>query len=323
MVRYLDAGVRLDAAEAISAHAAGRLGRALFGGFVSVPALCTYRSPVLVASMDGIGTKVRLAAHLDRLEGLGQDIVHHCVNDIAVHGAQPLLFLDYLAFHTLVPATAMRLIDSIAAACRTLGIELAGGETAEMPQVYSPGEFDVAGAIVGVAEEEAVVDGRTISSGDRLIGLAAVGPHTNGFSLLQTVFGPDDYDRTDLLPGQSLGDALLAPHRCYLHEIEALLAGGSVHGLAHITGGGIAGNLARIVPAGLVAEVSLPSMPALYRLLAARGVPGDELYRVFNLGIGLIAVCAAGSVAAGWVPLGFVRPAEAGDEGRVMLHDCD
>jgi phosphoribosylformylglycinamidine cyclo-ligase len=299
-VTYRDAGVDLEAAEGLTDQITQRLGSRLFGGFVPVSQLKTYQSPVLVSSIDGIGTKVRLAARLNRVEGLGQDIVHHCVNDIAVHGATPLFFLDYLAFHHLELSLVERIVGGIADACEALGIRLAGGETAEMPSVYPPGHFDIAGAIVGVVEEQEIVDGSAVVPGDLLIGLPSSGLHTNGYSLVQRIFSEEDYIRRDPISGKTLGEALLEPHRCYLSEIRDLMATGTVHGLAHITGGGIPGNLSRILPAGMRAVIDLPPPPPLFRCLqeggsgtgAAKRVARDEMRRVFNMGVGLIAVCA-------------------------------
>ncbi len=289
-VRYEDAGVHLATSDQVTARITDRLKNGLFGGFFPASALKAYDAPVLVSSIDGIGTKVRLASRLGKVGGLGLDLVHHCVNDIAVHGATPLFFLDYLAFHTLNPALVHSLVESIAGACAALDIQLAGGETAEMPLVYPPGHFDLAGAIVGVVEQHAIVDGSAIQAGDVLIGLPSSGVHTNGFSLLQKLFDDDDYGRHEPGLDGTLGEALLQPHRCYLNQIRTLLASGTVHGLAHITGGGIAGNLSRIIPAGLQAVVSLPPRtPPLFALIEARGVPHDEMLRVFNMGIGMVA----------------------------------
>ncbi len=297
-VRYRDAGVDLDATERITARLTKQLtGQpvsgcgGLFGGFVPASALKAYEAPVLVSSIDGIGTKVRLAARLGQVEGLGRDIVHHCVNDIAVHGASPLFFLDYLAFHRLEPDLVERMVAGIGDACAALGIQLAGGETAEMPLVYPPGHFDVAGAVVGVVEEEEIIDGRSIREGDVVIGLPSSGLHTNGYSLVQAIFSDEDYARP--LPGLdgTLGEALLEPHRCYLDEVRQLITTGKVHGLAHITGGGIAGNLSRIMPPGLQAVIALADTPPLFAYLEERGIPREEMRRVFNMGAGMIAVC--------------------------------
>jgi phosphoribosylformylglycinamidine cyclo-ligase len=291
-MRYSDAGVDLEAAEVVTARITKWLGGGLFGGFVPASMLKAYRAPVLVSSIDGIGTKVRLAARLGWVDGLGQDIVHHCVNDIAVHGASPLFFLDYLAFHKLELDLVERIVSSIAMTCASLGITVAGGETAEMPLLYPPGHFDIAGAIVGVVEQAEVIDGSAIAAGDILIGLPSSGLHTNGYSLVQRLFKNEEYARYEPELGMMLGEALLMPHTCYLDGIRRLIATGAVHGLAHITGGGIADNLARILPEGLSAIVELPPPPPLFQYIEARGVPHDEMLRVFNMGIGLIAVCA-------------------------------
>jgi phosphoribosylformylglycinamidine cyclo-ligase len=319
-VRYQDAGVHLDTARDVTERITQRLGSGLFGGFMPVSELKTYREPVLVSSIDGIGSKVRLAAQLGCVDGLGGDIVHHCVNDIAVHGARPLFFLDYLAFHRLVPEIVERIVASIARACEALHIRLAGGETAEMPNVYPPGHFDIAGAVVGAVERDDIVDGGAIRAGDTILGLPASGLHTNGFSLIQEVFADEEYGTYDLVLGQSLGEALLEPHRCYLEPIRGLLATGVVHGLAHITGGGIEGNLSRIVPGGLLAEVSLPrNHPPIYTLLHGRGVPWDEMRAVFNMGIGLIAICDASfPTPPEWMVIGTVHHT-SNSERRVYL----
>ena len=290
-VEYRDAGVDIGVADEVTARLAARFETGLFGGFVPVSSLKQYHNPVLVSSIDGIGTKVRLARRLGRLDGLGLDIVHHCVNDIAVHGAKPLFFLDYLAFNRVDAAVVEKIVSAMARACGGLGIALAGGETAEMPSVYAPGEMDIAGAIVGAAEGSRIVDGRTIVEGDVVLGLASSGLHTNGYSLVQHVLTDRDYDLFDPELGMTLGEALLEPHRCYLTEIQRLVSTEAVHGMAHVTGGGIAGNLSRIVPAGLQAVIELPSPPRMFRHLAERGVSLPEMRRVFNLGIGLVAVC--------------------------------
>jgi phosphoribosylformylglycinamidine cyclo-ligase len=289
-ISYREAGVNLAAAEEITSSLSARLGTGLFGGFVPVSTLKRYDSPVLVSSMDGIGTKVRLAGRLDRVGGLGEDIVHHCVNDIAVHGAKPLFFLDYLVFNRLDPGMVERIVGGIAAACARLGIALAGGETAEMPLIYPPDHFDIAGAIVGVVEQAAIVDGGEIAPGDVLLGLPSSGLHTNGYTLVQRVFDDEAFGTDIPELGTTLGEALLVPHRCYLHEIQALMATGLVRGLAHITGGGIAGNLTRILPAGLRAVIELPPPGPLFELIERRGISRDEMRRVFNAGIGMIAV---------------------------------
>lgn len=292
-INYREAGVDLQAAREATRRITTRTGGGLFGGFVPVSFLRDYREPVLVSSIDGIGTKVRLASVLGHVEGLGQDIVHHCVNDIAVHGATPLLFMDYLALHRLDPELVARLVESIAQACETLGVQLAGGETAEMPLVYREGHFDIAGAVVGVVERDRIVDGSAIADGDVLLGIPSSWVHTNGYSLVQALFTDGDMTTELADLNCSLGEALLAPHRCYLEEIHALIETGAVHGLAHITGGGIAGNLSRIMPPGLQAVVRLEEPPTLFRAIQERGVTPEEMRAVFNMGVGLIAVCAS------------------------------
>jgi phosphoribosylformylglycinamidine cyclo-ligase len=322
-VRYSDAGVDLNIADEVAARIKERVGNGLFGGFIPVSALKAYHAPVLVSSIDGVGTKVRLAAKLGRLSGLGMDIVHHCVNDIAVHGAEPLFFLDYLAFHHLEPDVVDRIVASIASTCEALGIRLAGGETAEMPLVYAPDHFDLAGAIVGVVEEAGIVDGRSIRTGDVVLGLPSSGLHTNGFSLVQSLFSDEEYERYEPSLGSSLGEALLEPHRCYLGEIRTVLATGKVHGLAHITGGGIAGNLSRIIPDGLEARIDLSPAPALFQLIQGRGVEIDEMRRVFNQGIGLVAVCDPQLLASTYAPfvvIGEVQPS-VNSQRRVSFRD--
>ncbi|GAC1402940.1 MAG: phosphoribosylformylglycinamidine cyclo-ligase [Chloroflexota bacterium] len=322
-VRYRDAGVDLEAADAIVERIKARVGGGLFGGFVPVSALKEYDEPVLVSSIDGIGTKVRLAAALGCVDGLGKDIVHHCVNDIAVHGATPLFFLDYLAFHHLEADVVERIVASIATACNALGMTVAGGETAEMPLVYPQGHFDIAGAVVGVVEREAIVDGSTIGEGDVLIGLPSSGLHTNGYSLVQHLFFDDEYRRYERALGTTLGDALLEPHRCYLNDVRCLLSTGAVHGLAHITGGGIVGNLTRIVPEGLQALVELPPSPPLFKYLAAQGVAWDEMRAVFNMGIGMIAVCSPEVLSLAAPGLQVIGSITSTDDSTRRVIFCD
>jgi phosphoribosylformylglycinamidine cyclo-ligase len=270
-----------------------------------------------VSSLDGVGTKTRLAARRGAAAqaGLGRDLVNHCVNDVAVQGARPLFFLDYLAFARLDPGQVAELVRGMAAACREAGCALVGGETAEMPSIYREGEYDVAGCLVGVVEAADLIDGRTIRAGDVLLGLPSLGLHTNGFSLALRLL--PELERGQAPEGvEALVDKLLAPHRSYLGEITRLCAAGAVHGLAHITGGGIPGNLARILPAGLAARVDAAAwtVPPLFRQLQeAGGIGADEMYRVFNMGIGLIAVVSGEA-------LGAAREAapEAMEIGRVV-----
>ena len=291
-------------------------------GLLAGPMAGGIREPVLVASMDGIGTKALIAAEVGRVGWLGHDIVHHCANDVAVHGAIPVLFMDYLAFHHVNAVLAATLVKSMTEACGPLGIALVGGETAEMPAVYQEGRFDVAGAMIGVCERSSIVDGSAMAPGDIVLGFASHGLHTNGFTLVRHLFASEEYDEHAGFLGQTLSDALLAPHRCYLPEIRSLLDAGQVRGLAHVTGGGIAGNLSRVVPPGLCAEVVVPPPPPLYELIHSRGVPIEEMHRVFNMGIGLIAVCdrsLESGLPAGALRLGHIVESRSG--GRVRIHD--
>ena len=257
-----------------------------------------YQEPVLVSSADGVGTKLKVAFMTGRHRTVGADLVNHCVNDILVQGAEPLFFLDYLATGRLDPAVAEEVVGGIAGACRENGCALLGGETAEMPGFYADGEYDIAGFIVGIVERSRVIDGRSIVPGDVLIGLPSAGLHTNGYSLARRVlFESMGWTADTVVPelGATVGDALLAPHRSYLPVVRPLLERQYVRGIAHITGGGITENLPRVLPEGCGAEIDLGawSVPALFRLLQERGqIPRDEMFRAFNMGIGLILVCA-------------------------------
>jgi phosphoribosylformylglycinamidine cyclo-ligase len=299
---YAAAGVNLDAAERAKARIAelvrgtrtplalGALGA--FGGMVRVPA--GYRRPVLVMSTDGVGTKVMVAARAGVHDTVGEDLVNHCVNDILVHGAKPLAFLDYLATAQLVPETAAAIVTGVARGCRAHEMTLAGGETAQLPDLYAPGQYDLAGTIVGIVEEDAALHGDRVRAGDLVIGLASTGLHTNGYSLARrVVFETLALDVRDPFPedGRSVADVLLAVHRSYQAALAPLL--GRIHALAHITGGGIPGNLVRVLPEGCEATIDSGAWPwpPLFRVLMRGGnVPLAEMRRVFNLGIGMIAV---------------------------------
>jgi phosphoribosylformylglycinamidine cyclo-ligase len=269
-----------------------------FGGLFHLGA-AGVSDPVLVASADGVGTKLRLAFMTGIHSTIGVDLVNHCVNDILVQGARPLFFLDYLATGRLDPDVAVQIVDGLARACRSNGCALLGGETAEMPGFYADGEYDVAGFIVGVVGRGDVIDGRRIVPGDVLIGLRSTGLHTNGYSLARRIaFEQAGLTVTTQVPelGTTIGNALLAPHRSYLPVIAPLLGERLIKGMAHITGGGITDNLPRVLPAGTSAVVDRRawSVPALFRWLQrAGGVPDDDMLRTFNMGIGLIVVCAA------------------------------
>ena len=270
-----------------------------FGGLFALTDLPP--QPLLVASTDGVGTKVKLAAQHNRWQGIGQDIVNHCLNDILVQGARPLFFLDYVAADKLVPENIAAIVTGMADACRDAGCALLGGETAEMPGVYTPGSCDVAGTIVGLVDRPALLP-RTqeMQPGDLLLGLPSSGPHTNGYSLIRRLLADRDLSQP-LEDGQTLLDALLAPHRSYLPAVRALQeAGVIIKGLAHITGGGFADNLPRILPSGLRARIDRNSwdVPPLFRrLLIWSGMERDEAYRVFNMGIGMVVVIPAGQAS--------------------------
>ena len=255
-----------------------------------------YREPVLVASADGVGTKLKVAFLAHRHDSIGRDLVNHCVNDILVQGAEPLFFLDYLATGQLSPAVAESIVGGIAAACRDNGCALLGGETAEMPGFYGEGEYDVAGFIVGVVDRPRLISGHTIAVGDVLIGIPSSGLHTNGYSLARRViFEHLRLTVNSYVPelSRTVGDALLEPHRSYLPFIRPLLDGGRIKGMAHITGGGITDNLPRVLPHGTAAviETSAWEVPPIFRWLQQSGnIPGDDMMRTFNMGIGLIIV---------------------------------
>jgi phosphoribosylformylglycinamidine cyclo-ligase len=269
-----------------------------FGGLFQLDR-AAYEAPVLVSSADGVGTKLKVAFMTGRHDTVGADLVNHCVNDVLVQGARPLFFLDYLATGRLSPDVAEQVVAGMSRACRENGCALIGGETAEMPGFYPDGEYDVAGFIVGVVERSRIIDGRRITPGDVLIGLPSSGLHTNGYSLARRVFFEVcGWTPSDIVPelGQSLGDALLATHRSYLRPILPLVDAGLIRGMAHITGGGITENLPRVLPPGFGAQVDRGAweVPAVFQLLRSRGrIPDEEMFRAFNMGIGLIVVCAA------------------------------
>jgi phosphoribosylformylglycinamidine cyclo-ligase len=255
-----------------------------------------YRSPVLVSSVDGVGTKLLVAQAMGRHDSVGEDLVNHCVNDILVCGARPLFFLDYFATGKLTSSVAADVIAGFVRACKANGCSLIGGETAEMPGMYGENEYDLAGTIVGVVEKRKIVDGRKIRKGDLLIGLPSSGLHTNGFSLARSVllkrFHVDGF--VDEL-GAKLGDALLAVHRSYLRVIVPILDSVELHGLSHITGGGIVGNTMRVVPKGLKLTVDWNAWerPRLFQLIQSLGeVPEEDMRRTFNLGVGLVVIAS-------------------------------
>jgi phosphoribosylformylglycinamidine cyclo-ligase len=268
-----------------------------FGGLFRLDA-SGVQDPVLVASADGVGTKLRVAflARLHRTIGI--DLVNHCVNDILVQGAQPLFFLDYLATGRLDPDVAVQVVEGLSTACRSNGCALLGGETAEMPGFYADGEYDLAGFIVGAVARERLIDGRAITAGDVLIGLPSSGLHTNGYSLARRIVfdvAALQVDSHVAELGTTAGAALLEPHRSYLPIVRPLLSSGLIKGMAHITGGGITDNLPRILPPGTAAVIERDrwDVPAVFRWLQRTGnVPDDDMFRTFNMGIGLIVACA-------------------------------
>ena len=311
---YTESGVNIAAAdrakklmwEAVQAtHGSEVLaGMGAFAGVFDASSIQKMYKPTLVASTDGVGTKTLIAVQAGRFDTIGYDLVNHCVNDLLTQGAKPLFFMDYLAMGKLDPVQAATIVHGVAAACQAIGCTLLGGETAEMPDVYLPGAFDLAGTIIGVVEQDALVDGRPQGSplqGDVLLGLPSSGLHTNGYSLARRVFAPYALDTVFPELGESLVDALLRPHRCYLHEIQTLSehTGIFIKGIAHITGGGFEGNVARILPPGRQAliETNAWTIPALFQLIARLGqVTREEMYRAFNMGIGMVLVVSPEAV---------------------------
>ncbi len=309
---YTESGVNIAAAdqakklmqEAVQAtHGLEVLaGMGAFAGVFDASSIQKMSKPALVASTDGVGTKTLIAAQAGRFDAIGYDLVNHCVNDLLTQGARPLFFMDYLAMGKLDPVQAAAIVRSVAAACRAIGCTLLGGETAEMPDVYLPGAFDLAGTIVGVVEQDTLVDSTAICVGDVLLGLPSSGLHTNGYSLVRRVFASHALDTVFPELGEPLVDALLRPHRCYLRELQMLREKGIPHdksgtydikGIAHITGGGFEGNVARILPSGrqAVIETNAWTVPPLFQLIARLGqVTREEMYRAFNMGIGMVLV---------------------------------
>ncbi len=282
------------------------------GAFGALYRLSGYRDPVLASSVDGVGTKIRIAEILGRYDTVGQDLVNHCVNDILTTGAEPLFFLDYIGSSQLPPETKLQVIDGLNQACDAHGCALNGGETADMPDVYTPGDFDLVGFIVGVVERDRVIDGSRIREGDVLLGLPVTGLHTNGYSLVRRIFGigvggDREADRAALDVwyedlNSTLGDALLAVHRSYYDDLKPVLD--RLRGIAHITGGGLTDNVPRILPGGLAAKFdrSAWQVPPIFSLIQERGAVSDEdMYHTFNMGVGIVLAVAAdeaGAIAA-------------------------
>jgi len=324
---YKAAGVDLDAAadvkrriEAIAAPTRGPQVLSGAGGFGAMYSLAGFREPVLVASTDGVGSKLKLAASMQRYRTIGEDLVNACVNDVLVSGAKPLFFLDYIAVGALEIPVVEELLEGMARACVEAECALVGGETAQMPGLYGQGEFDVAGFVVGAVEKSEIVDGSTVAEGDVLLGLPSNGLHTNGYSLVRDILGLDEdpsplreyYPEVD----GTLGDALLAPHRPYFQTVRRIVP--LVKAMAHTTGGGLVENIPRVLPDGLGARFDTASWaaPPIFQLLREMGnISTDEMYRVFNMGLGFVVVCDKSKVVevVGLVP-------EASVVGEVVEH---
>ena len=316
-VRYRDAGVNIDEADR-ALDSIKKLARRTFtsgvltdiGSFGAAFQLSGFRRPILVSSADGVGTKLKVAFLTGRHDTVGEDLVNHCVNDIAVQGAVPLFFMDYFAVGKLRAPVAASVIAGISRGCRNNGCALIGGETAEMPGLYDDSEYDLAGFIVGAAERSQLVTGRAICPGDALLALPSTGLHTNGYSLARKLlFDIAGYRPRTMLPevGATVGDALLAVHRSYLKPIRALIGAGLLRGAAHITGGGITDNTPRILPEGAAVAIDTASwrIPPIFEVLRRIGnIPEDDYRRTFNLGVGLI----------------FAVPARAAARAESVLH---
>jgi phosphoribosylformylglycinamidine cyclo-ligase len=315
-MRYADAGVNIaiaeEAKQRIRHHASRTFTSGVLGGIGGFGALFAldkkrWKEPVLVSSADGVGTKLKVAMAMGVHSTVGGDLVNHCVNDILVQGAEPLFFLDYLAMGKLEPQVVEQLVEGMSRACRKAGCALIGGETAEMPGFYPPGEYDVAGFIVGVVERKKLLTGKAVKPGDTLLALPSAGLHTNGYSLARKLV----FDVAKLKPetyvaevGNKIGAELLKPHLCYAPALKNIVARGWVSALAHITGGGIPGNLPRVLPSGVRAKIDLASwpVPPIFKYLAGVGkIENDELLQAFNLGVGMILL----------VPPKYMRSVEA------------
>ena len=315
-MKYADAGVNIavadDAKQRIRHLASHTFTPAVLGGIGGFGALFAldirkWKEPVLVSSADGVGTKLKVAMSMGVHSTVGGDLVNHCVNDILVQGAEPLFFLDYLAMGKLEPNVVEQLVDGMSRSCRKAGCALIGGETAEMPGFYAPGEYDLAGFIVGVVERKNILTGKGVKPGDTLIGLPSAGLHTNGYSLARKLVFDVAKLKNDTYVaevGNKIGAELLKPHVCYVPAVKNILAKGWASALAHITGGGIPGNLPRVLPSGVKAVIDLESwpIPSIFKYLAKVGeIDTDELLQAFNMGIGMIVI----------VPSAYVKEAEA------------
>ena len=332
---YKQAGVDLDASQDVKRRIRDIVSRthgpevlAGVGAFGALYSFAGYEDSVLVASTDPVGTKLKLAVMTGRYEGIGADLVNACVNDVIVCGAKPLLFLDYINMSSLRPEVVVTLVEGMARACEDVGCALIGGETAEMPGVFAGDNFDVSGFVLGVVERSKMIDTSKIEEGDALIGVPSNGLHTNGYSLVRHVYGLDSDPsplhefRSEL--GETLGDALLRPHAPYYNRLKPVF--GIVKGIAHITGGGLVENVPRMLPEGLAARFDThawPAPPIFTQIQEDGGIPRDEMYRVFNMGLGMVLACEPSRVSqvlglvTGALKVGEVLMADAGE--RVML----
>jgi phosphoribosylformylglycinamidine cyclo-ligase len=308
-ITYRDAGVDIDAGDELVERIKPLVRRAQrrevlagiggFGALVELPA--GYRRPVLVSGTDGVGTKLRLAIDTGRHDTIGIDLVAMCVNDVVVQGAEPLFFLDYYATGKLQVAVAEAVVRGIVEGCVQAGAALVGGETAEMPGIYRDGDYDLAGFCVGVVEKDAIIDGTAVATGDAIVGLASSGAHSNGFALIRKLVDLSGATTETVLEGRNLFERLLAPTRIYVKPLLALLRAMPVHGLAHITGGGLSDNIPRVVPAGLEAVLerrSWPDDPLFGWLQRTARLDSAAMYRTFNCGIGMIAIVPAAQAQA-------------------------
>ncbi len=325
---YKQAGVDLDASQEvkrrirdIAARTHGPEALAGVGAFGGLYSLTGYTDPVLVTSTDPVGTKLKLAVMTGRYEGIGADLVNACVNDVIVCGAKPLFFLDYINMSSLRPEVVVTLVEGMAKACEEVGCALIGGETAEMPGVFADDNFDVSGFVLGVVERSEMIDTSKIEAGDALIGVPSNGLHTNGYSLVRHVYGLDSDPsplhefRPEL--GETLGDALLRPHPPYYNRLKPVF--GMVKGIAHVTGGGLIENVPRMLPDGLAARFDTgawPVPPIFRQIQEDGGISRDEMYRVFNMGLGMVIACAPGRVSE---VLGLIP--DAVEVGKVVMAD--
>ena len=310
--KYSEAGVDLEAGKratdlmksAVQATYTPEVlaGLGSFGGLFSGKLLKEMDDPIIVASTDGVGTKTQVASRLNQWSSIGHDIVNHCVNDILVQGARPLFFLDYVASSKLDPEQVATVVRGVAGACQAAGCALLGGETAEMPGVYREGELDLVGTVVGVVDQKELIDGSSIDYGDAIMAFPSNGLHTNGYTLARTILAEESWlDSHPALNGRAIGNELLAPHRCYLPQFNSLKdAGVDIHGLAHITGGGVIDNLPRILPDDMAAVIERGSWsePLIFTFIQEQGDISDaEMFNVFNMGLGMLAVVSKDDVS--------------------------